>query len=274
MLSGYRDIAVFCDASVEGKRVMHHAAVLALRFKAHLIGVYGVAQPEYRSAEGYVRGSAAINQVIQRRRQEEERKVLEAGHEFAETTRQYNTSSEFRVFWRESVDDDSVSRTLHCDLIVAPDGWSAERLLLSTGTPVLLVPSGWDNREIGSSVLVGWNRSREARRAVNDALPFLSSAARTTLLIVDTVGDPQHADGEQGMNMREHLQRHDIAADLMHVRSDGQPVGEVILAQAGHLNADLLVFGAYSRPRTAEVLFGGTTRSLLGKAQIPMLISR
>src|SRR3546814_7155041 len=75
-------------------------------------------------------------------------------------------------------------RALHCDLIVAahpkpadlPSGWSAERLLLATGIPVLMIPAGWGGETIGENVMIAWNRSREARRAVNDAIPFINSA--------------------------------------------------------------------------------------------------
>src|SRR3546814_18540760 len=90
-------------------------------------------------------------------------------------------------------------RALHCDLIVAahpkpadlPSGWSAERLLLATGIPVLMIPAGWGGETIGENVMIAWNRSREARRAVNDAIPFINSASNVTNLTIDSGRKPE-----------------------------------------------------------------------------------
>ncbi len=281
MLSTWRDIAVFLDASPSGEKIGRHAAALAKQHKAHLVGIYGVSrQSPQNHSEGFARGEAAIRQVLQRRREDEERKVLAAGHRFAELTSDYDISSEFRIVWRDRTDDDSVLRALHCDLIVAahprphdlPANWSAERLLLTTGTPVLLIPEGWTGESLGNHLLIAWNRSREARRAVNDAMPFILEAARTTILIIDS--DHEHFGDNPGSNLLEHLKRHDANAEVANIASDGTPVAEIIAREAARRGADLLVFGAYSRPRTTELLFGGTTRSLLAAASLPMFISR
>jgi hypothetical protein len=63
---------------------------------------------------------------------------------------------------------------------------SPEKLLLASGAPILVILSGWKSESIGNKILVGWNASREARRAVADALPFLDVASSVTLLVVDS----------------------------------------------------------------------------------------
>jgi hypothetical protein len=63
---------------------------------------------------------------------------------------------------------------------------SPVKLLLSSGAPILVIPSGWKSELIGNKILLGWNASREARRAVADALPFLVAASSVTLLVVDS----------------------------------------------------------------------------------------
>lgn len=274
MIHYYRDIAVFCDSSDKGKNAIHHAARIAQRFSAHLIGIYGTTRPVSRASDGFVRGSRAISHVLIRRRKEEEQKILEAGHEFADTTRQYSISSEFRIVWHDTINDDNVARTLHSDMIVSPAGWSAEHLLLTNGIPVLIIPDDWKDREIGTRILVGWNRSREARRAISDAMAFMHSATKTTLLTVTNNKNENIFEEAPGLNMSEHLQRHDISVTLENIVSQGQSINDEILNHAHDIDANLLVIGAYSRPRTSEILFGGTTRSLLSQAQIPMLISR
>ena len=108
---------------------------------------------------------------------------------------------------------------LHSDLIVAarptpddlPRSWSAEHLLLASGAPVLLVPDDWSGTAIGDRVVIAWNGSREARRAVNDAMPFLGGAAQVTILIVDAPR-AHRSDDEPGADIVGHLRRHDIEA--------------------------------------------------------------
>src|SRR3546814_12167860 len=110
-----------------------------------------------------------MGEVMARQRHVDEEKVLAAARHFGDLVREHQIGSEFRIVWRNALGDDGILRALHCDLIVAahpkpadlPAGWSAERLLLTTGIPVLLVPNGWQGETIGENVLIAWNRSRE-----------------------------------------------------------------------------------------------------------------
>ncbi|GAA5236660.1 universal stress protein [Verticiella sediminum] len=283
MPSQWRDVAVFLDGSPAGAAIGRHAARLAQRHKAHLVGVYGVSRDdEGHDAERYARGTQAIKDVMDRRRAADEQKILAAGRFLGELSREYGIGSEFRVVWSDGPKDDTPLRALHCDLIVSaqpqpaglPPHWSAERLLLITGIPVLLIPEGWTGEALGENVLIAWNRSREARRAVGDALPFIGAAGRVTVLVIDGDRNPEHFGESPGANLVDHLSRHDAKVELASISSHGAPIAEVILGQAKERGADLLVIGAYSHPRTSELLFGGVTRSLLSGANVPMLISR
>jgi nucleotide-binding universal stress UspA family protein len=283
MLSSWKDIAVFLDGTPDGEKIGRHAAALARRHGAHLAGVYGVLRtsPGHPS-QGYARGDRAIQQVIGRLRAADEQKVLDAGRSFSDLCYEYDIESEFRIVWCDAARDVTVPQAFHCDLIVSahpkphdlPDGWSAERLLLTSGTPVLLVPNSWRAEPIGDAVLIAWNASREARRAVSDAMPFIGPAGSVTVLIVDGDRDPARFGEDPGADILEHLARHGADAEIQKVASQGAPIAEVILSQAAERGANLLVIGAYSHPRTAEMLFGGVTRSLLSHSELPLLISR
>lgn len=282
MLSSWREVAVFLDASGEGERIGRQAAGVARDHEAHLIAVYGVEHAREHPHDSFVRGNEAIRDLMARRREEEERKVLLAGRRVEQISREYDVDSEFRVVWRDPEADKTVLRTLHCDLIVVahprlpglPDGWSAERLLLNSGMPVLRIPSSWEGPIMARHVVIAWNRSREARRAINDAMPFICAAKTVTVLVVDPHELAEHAGHEPGSDLQRHLQRHDVTAEIEYVPSHGTPVGEVILGQADRRDADLLVVGAYSRPRATEMLFGGVTRFLLAQGSLPLLLSR
>lgn len=282
MLPIWRDIAVFLDATPEGEHIGRRAAAIAQRHNAHLVGVYGVSHENAHPTETYARGTAAIRDVLTRQRLADEQKIIAAARHFGELAREYGIGSEFRIVWRDDLRDESMLRALHCDLIVAahpkpadlPSGWSAERLLLATGIPVLMIPAGWGGETIGENVLIAWNRSREARRAVNDAIPFINSASNVTILTIDSGRNPERFGTEPGANLLEHLSGHGARVEIANITSEGAPVADVILDQAAERDANLLVIGAYSHPRTTEILFGGVTRSLLSSARVPLLISR
>lgn len=105
-------------------------------------------------------------------------------------------------------------------------------------------------------------------------MPFISSAEKRTILTVDAAKNMNDPDQEAGTNLLQHLNRYNVEADIAKVASDGSPVADVIVREVAERRVDLLVFGAYSRPRTTELLFGSTTRSLLATGSVPMLISR
>jgi nucleotide-binding universal stress UspA family protein len=277
----WNDIAVFLDASPVGEKLGRQAAELARRHNAHLVGVYGLSRDvETTAFDAYARGEAAIDQVLERHSLSNKLKVLAAERRFSGLSRDYRVSAEFRVVWREQPYDGSVLRALDCDLLVSAhprpndQPWSADRLSVVTGTPVLLIPNSWTGEVVGDNVLIGWNRSSQARRAVADAMPFIRATRTNTILIVNSQRNPEHFGTNAGANLLQHLERHDAEAEVVHVSSDGEAIADVIIREAAKRNANLLVIGAYSRKRTTELLFGGVTRSLLTKARIPMLISR
>lgn len=281
MITAWKDIAVFLDATEQGQKVGRHAAGLAQRHKAHLVGVYGALRDHGHPSESYARG-AAVTHVVERHRHADASLVVAAGRVFADLADAFAVSSEFRVVWREAADEDAPLRSLHCDLIVAghpkpddlPERWTAEHLLLASGIPVLMIPRNWSDAPIGRTVVIAWNGSRAARRAINDALPFLTTADRVIVLVVDGEGKLPRPGGDVGNEVLRHLERHDVTGEMLRIESQGAPTAEVILDQCSGLDADLLIVGAYSHPRTTERLFGGVTRSLLADANLPLFLSR
>src|SRR5882757_4725210 len=89
---------------------------------------------------------------------------------------------------------------------------SPVKLLLSSGAPILVIPSGWKSELIGNKILLGWNASREARRAVADALPFLVAASSVTLLVVDSEQRAGRHGEDPGADIALYLARHGAAS--------------------------------------------------------------
>jgi nucleotide-binding universal stress UspA family protein len=145
---------------------------------------------------------------------------------------------------------------------------------MASGVPVLIIPDGWKSETIGNNILVGWNASREARRAMADAMPFLSAAQSVTVLVVDPAKRADQHGQEPGADIGLYLARHGVHVDVEQATSNGSPIGEVILSRAVDRGMDLIVIGAYSHPRWAEIIFGGVTRTLLTQMPVPVLVSR
>ena len=148
-----------------------------------------------------------------------------------------------------------------------------EQVALASGRPVLVVPYAGHFDDVGHGVVVAWNATREAARAVSDAMPLLSSAEMVTVLTIDPREGP-HGHGElPGADIALHLARHGVKAQIERTVSAGMPVGEVLLSRARRPRRRLLVMGAYGHSRTREVLLGGATRSVLRSMTVPVLMS-
>jgi nucleotide-binding universal stress UspA family protein len=145
--------------------------------------------------------------------------------------------------------------------------------VMSSGRPVLVVPFAGEFPTLAEHVLVAWNASREAARAVNDALPLLERAKMVTVLAIN----PRHGIGGHGdvpaADIALHLARHGVRAEASHTVARDIPDGEALLSYAADIGADLIVAGAYGHSRAREMVFGGVTRTLLAEMTVPVFLS-
>ncbi len=137
-----------------------------------------------------------------------------------------------------------------------------ERMLLGSGRPALVVPYAGRFDSIGQRVLVAWNGSREATRAVNDALPLLERASRVIVLSVNPPDPGSGRGAPPGADIALHLARHGVRAEASAVTTEDVRVDDMLLSQASDVNADLLVMGAYGHSRLGELVLGGATRHM------------
>lgn len=141
-----------------------------------------------------------------------------------------------------------------------------------TGRPVLIVPRAGNFGEAGKRVLVCWNASREATRAITDALPVLQRADHVTVLAVNPDDGAGHGD-VPGADISHYLARHGVRAEANRTYADDIDVADAILSRASDLGCDLIVMGAYGHSRVREWIFGGVTRSIMRTMTRPVLIS-
>jgi len=141
--------------------------------------------------------------------------------------------------------------------------------LFESGRPILLAPPSPPD-QIGTNVLIAWNRSTEQARATALAMPLLQKADRVTVLTV--IGGTE-VSGPSAEQFTQYLRRNKIGAELKKAELDGRSTGETILATAQSLGCDLLIKGAYTQSRLRQMIFGGATQHVLDNAMIPVLLA-
>lgn len=148
-----------------------------------------------------------------------------------------------------------------------------EGVLFHSGRPAMIAPPGWTGPSIGKRVVVAWDASREATRALSEADDILESAEAVTVITVDAKPKMFGHGDQPGANIAAHLQRRGLPATVRNVDSMGRSASLAILEEATRLNADLVVMGGYAHSRLRELVFGGATRELLRAATVPILMA-
>ena len=280
-----KDILVHVDASRGHEARLRLAAALARRHQAHLTGLF-ILEPMAVGSLGALGGADGAEAETFQIMQDKYRAArLELGTHLAAAFRSEADRAGIAAEWRAVEGEAAATMTLqtrYADLAVLgqadPDqpGASAavpEAVLLGAGRPVLVVPYIGAGDTIGRRVLVAWNATREAARAVNDALPLLVDADRVTVLSINPTrgiaGASDHAAGD----LAHHLARHGVKAEAEYTVAEDISVGDVILSRAADFGSDLIVMGGYGHSRAREFVLGGATRSLFQHMTVPVLLS-
>src|SRR6266542_3596702 len=153
------------------------------------------------------------------------------------------------------------------------DQWYAESIIFGSGRPIVILP--YERKRSGSfaldTVIVAWDFSRPATRAMADAIPILEKAKRVCVL---TVTKEKAIDTRRsGAELAKHLARHGADVVLDEVDAKGRSIGDVFEAHVTYRNADLLVMGAYGHSRLREFVLGGATKSMLARPPVPVFLS-
>ena len=284
MRADRKTLAVFVDASPSGQKRAAHAAAIAQRWGADVVGVH-VVGPEMMPGYMYnARGHTAAEDLIayERRLATDAKAAEQLAHErFQALCAGLKVPGEFRGIRRAKAEEGAILNAFQSDLVVvghpAPDGlpeyMAPERILLESGGPLLIIPNAWAGETIGEKIVIGWNATREARHAVSDAMAFLVAASSVTVLLIDPQEHWGHGE-EPGADVALYLTRHGAPVAVERLTTRGSSVAEALLAYVQQHAIDLLVLGAYSHARLRELLLGGVTRTLLARMPVPVLISR
>lgn len=277
----YRSILVHLDRSRHTGARVAAAAALALQHDAHLIGLAPLGWVLMPSEATPALGLAAYQEAATRELREQAQLCVDSFEQ--QVARLGVTRHESRI--EDGFAESAMARAArYCDLSVVtqvdPDESTAsaallpQDVLLQSGRPLLVLPyAGERSVAPASRVLVGWNASREAARALHDALPLLKAASHVEVVVFETPEDAGLKHGQlPGADIGLWLARHGVAVEAKYIPAK-VGAGEALLSHAADMSADLIVAGGYGHSRLREAVLGGVTRTLLESSPVPVLLS-
>jgi len=272
----YAAVITHVQADPEARPRLACAVETTRRFEADLIGVAAEMIPALAVDGGYYSVEAdwitAMRELIDTR-------LEEARQVFRQATADLGERASFAC-GIQPPDQAIATASRAADLIVAGgcarkhrDAYrdcSPAELAITSGRPVLVAPPSARALE-AKQILLAWKDTREARRAMSDAMPFLAAAERVVVAAVCPESFAE-ASGRQVADVARALTRHGVKAESK-VVADAHPDGFQILRQASLEGADLIVCGAYGHSRLGEWVFGGVTADLLSQEEVYLLFS-
>ncbi|HYD95813.1 MAG TPA: universal stress protein [Noviherbaspirillum sp.] len=279
----YKTVLVHVDKDKHAGERIKLAAQIAINEDAHLIGAApsGVSRFIYQSRFIYEGGGMATH--LDSHLEELRKQAKDALAGFENTVQRLGVSS----FEARQLDDEAGGgislQARYSDLVVIgqtdPDEPSSttlpdfpEFVVMNSGRPVLIVPYVGNYNANARRVLIAWDASTSATRAVTSAIPILKRADNVDVVVFNA-DDRGDAHGEQpGADIGLYLARHGVKVNVVRQRTDID-VGNALLSIATDLGSDMLVMGGYGHSRFREILLGGVTRTVLQSMTVPILMS-
>lgn len=273
----YKDILVHLNASSKRESRFDVAVDLAGKFDAHVTGLYVMTTPKIPH---YIEAQIG-DDILQTQRKIIRAEADKAEKMFRERMERAGVRHECHVAEGDPVESFNLFAR-YTDLVIIsqfdPDDEQQtmdpnfpDRIILSTGRPVLVVPYVGVSGPIGANVLVAWDASRQAARAVGDAIPFLAGADKVSVLAVNP-SNGGHGDIPGG-DISLHLARHGIRAQAESITAQDMDPADILLSRASDEGADMIVMGAYGHRRLRELVLGGVTQHMLEHMTVPLFMS-
>jgi nucleotide-binding universal stress UspA family protein len=277
----FMSLLVFADDSEASALRLDTAIAMAERYGAHLTACALTEQPAYYYGVGTEVAADVYMEDVERA------KVIAQGVADAASARLTQSGHDGGARWATgtpvAISEIAARNARYADLnlIGQPHDCAQETVLtkvfegvlLDSGRAAVMVPKGWSGGSFGGRVLIAWTPCKEAARAVADAMPFIEAAESVHVAMVDpATGEDAHGE-EPGADLAAALARHRVPVTVDALPSAGQSIAGRLLIHAAECGADLIVMGGYGHWRLRESLFGGVTRDMVRKSEVPLLLA-
>jgi nucleotide-binding universal stress UspA family protein len=273
-----KDIIVNLSVTTEGSIVGKYAISVAAALQAHLTGVAFIYDPVVPiSGAGYIPAD-----IIETQREDNETAAEVAIKSFNAASDQAGISAEplMTSVSLSGAGDQFAHMARRFDLAIVgqahPETGAMEQIvgeatLFESGRPMIMVPYIQKAPFKTDNVMICWDGSRTAARAVADAIPIIRKSGRVEIVIVASERGKQ--DEIEGADIGQHLARHGLKVDVHRISGGNIDVGDALLSHAADSGADFMIMGGYGHSRLREFVLGGVTRSIFESMTLPVLIS-
>jgi nucleotide-binding universal stress UspA family protein len=273
-----KDIIVNLSVARNGSTVDNYAVSVADALQAHLTGIAFIYDPIVPiSGTGYIPAD-----VIESQRADNETAAEAAIKDFTAATDRAGISAEPHMLTASltGAGDQFARMARRFDLAIVgqaqPEMSTMEQIigettLFESGRPIIMVPYIQKAPFKTGNVMICWDGSRTAARAVADAIPILGKSSR--IEVVSVTSERGKEDEIEGVDIGQHLARHGLKVDVHRISRGNIDVADALLSHAADSAADLLVMGGYGHSRLREFVLGGVTRSIFQSMTLPVLLS-
>jgi nucleotide-binding universal stress UspA family protein len=275
----YRTILLNLNDELRVPKLVKSATSLATSANAHIVGLY-VLPSALPPAEFIGNASNTWMEAHMRFFEDQAKRIKVVFEDLVQ-------GSSFTHEWRfdgssfdKSIADSVIEHGYASDLIIVGQGsknvWLndvPERAVIESGRPVLVVPSEGDFQEFGSNIMIAWKKSKEATRAVFDALSLLQKARNVRLVTLAEDGADEDRGDQTCADVAALLQRHGIDAEIEVAVKGDLSIGDSLIEYAQMRHHDMLVMGLYGHSRFREFFLGGASRDVLQHMSLPVLMS-
>jgi nucleotide-binding universal stress UspA family protein len=275
-----KDILVLCDANETNTSRVDTALTYAKSFGSHISGVHMIPYPIIPVYGGMYPDSASYSAAFQMDKANDRAKELEKT--FVEAASKLAIPYEWKTI--EGLDLDFViENARYTDMVVAPAVYShysdqtshhlCAYFATNLGRPLLIIPDLKKIFDLPKKVIIAWNESHEATRAVHDALPILKRAEYIQIVSVSKGDQKEKENMLRCEQLQRHLNHHGIHAEVFAPEKSPKGTGFTIYESALEVSAELIVMGAYGHTRFKQIMLGGTTKFLIENSTLPLFVS-
>ena len=273
-----KDLVVNLTVGTDRDPAAQFAISIAARFEAHIAGIAFAYDPVITPT--VMDGLSAS--WVDAQRAENRAAAQEAVDRFEAAAKREGLSAEHRIIeanlGRAATVFGRIARCFDLAVVgqtdperVLPDDLLIEAALFESGRPVVVVPYIQKEGLKLDHVLVCWDGSHNAARAIADSLPFLVRGKKAEIVMV--ASRERKTDELPGADLGEHLARHGLNVEVKRLVAADVDVGNVILSYVADSGADFIVMGGYGHSRLREFVLGGATRGMLRSMTVPVLMA-